>query len=108
MIKKITLSLFIFMIASTIYGQTEQTSTIEGVIKDETGEPIINAIATCDGQEVVSDLFGNYSIEIPTVKAIKISFTHPSFKSYARRIQIRKEKVTLFSPKLVNTLTVAF
>ncbi len=88
--------------------ETTQISTIEGVIRDENGEPIINAIANCEGVEVTSDLFGNYAIEVPTSKAVKIEFTHPSFQSYSRRIRIRKKKITLFSPKLVNNLTIAF
>ena len=113
MLKKITFGLLIFLVTATIYGQNtilenNETSTIEGIIKDENGEPIINAIAICMDQEVSSDLFGNYSLEIPSTKAVKIKFTHPSFKSYSRRIRIRKKKVTIFSPKLINNLTIAF
>lgn len=116
----IIFSLFFIFITTIIHAQsssiaseqtsieTTQISTIEGVIRDENGEPIINAIASCEGKEVSSDLFGNYAIEIPTNKAVKIEFTHPSFQSYSRRIRIRKKKVTLFSPKLINNLTIAF
>ncbi len=101
----ITLGLFIFFITNVVLGQT---STIKGIIKDENGDLIEKVTITCKEKEVVSDLDGVYSIEIPSDKAVKITFTHPSFQAYSRRIRIRKKKVTLFSPKLINNLTSLF
>jgi hypothetical protein len=97
----ITFSLFFFFITSVTLGQT---SLIKGVVKDENGAIIEKAIITCKGKEVISSLDGTYSIEIPTEKAVKITFSHPSFQVYSRRIMIRKKKITFFSPKLTNKL----
>ncbi len=101
----ITFSLFFFFITNVTLGQT---SIIKGVVKDESGEIIEKAIVTCKEKEVVSNSDGTYTIEIPTEKAVKITFNHPSFQSYSRRIMIRKKKITFFSPKLTNKLTGLF
>lgn len=101
----ITFSLFFFFISSTTFGQT---SVIKGVVKDKSGEIIEKAIVTCKEKEVVSNSDGTYAIEIPTEKAVKITFNHPSFQVYSRRIMIRKKKITFFSPKLTNILTGLF
>lgn len=101
----ITFSLFIFFITNIAFGQT---SIIKGIVKDENGEIIEKAIVTCKEQEVISSLDGTYSIEIPSEKAVKITFSHPSFQAYSRRIMIRKKKITFFSPKLTNKLTGLF
>ncbi len=101
----ITFSLFIFFITNIAFGQT---SIIKGIVKDENGEIIEKTIVTCKEQEVTSSLDGTYSIKIPSEKAVKITFSHPSFQAYSRRIKIRKKKVTFFSPKLTNKLTDLF
>jgi len=98
----ITFGIFIFFITNIVSGQT---SIIKGVVKDESGELIENVTITCKEKEVISDLNGEYSIEIPSDKAAKIAFRHPSFQTYSRRIRIRKKKVTIFSSKLTNNLT---
>ena len=101
----IAFSLFIFFITNVISGQT---SVIKGIVKDENGQFIEKAIVTCKDKEVISNLDGTYVIEIPSEKAVKITFSHPSFQVYSRRIMIRKKKITFFSPKLTNKLTGLF
>ncbi len=77
----ITFSLFIFFITNTSFGQT---SIIKGIVKDENGNHIEKAIITCMEKKVASDLDGLYAIEIPTDKAVKITFSHPSFQTYTK------------------------
>lgn len=85
-----------------------QTSIIKGIVKDENGNHIEKAIITCMEKKAVSGLDGLYAIEIPTDKAVKITFSHPSFQTYSRRIRIRKKKITIFSPKLTNSFANLF
>ncbi len=85
-----------------------QTSIIKGIVKDENGNHIEKAIITCMEKKVASGLDGLYAIEIPTDKAVKITFSHPSFQTYSRRIRIRKKKITIFSPKLTNSFANLF
>jgi len=100
----IILSSFIFFITNVVIGQT----TIQGIVKDVNGAFIENVTVTCKEVEVTSDITGTYSFEIPLEKAVKITFSHPSFQTYSRRIRIRKNRITLFSPKLTSNLASLF
>lgn len=97
----LTSCLFVLFMSNLIHGQT---SIITGIVYDKDGESIENVIITCKDKKVVSDLNGTYSVEIPSAKAIKITFNHPSFQTYTRRVRMRNRKFTNFSPKLTNNL----
>lgn len=99
---------FCLLFLLTIYAAFGQTSIIKGIVKDENGLVIKNATVSCKDKVIMSDLFGEYSIEIPSEKAIKITFSHPSYQVYSRRIRLRNKKVTIFSPKLTNNLSNLF
>jgi len=102
--KIIIVSSFIFFITNVVISQT----TIQGIVKDENGVLIENVTITCKEVEVTSDYAGAYAFEIPLEKAVKITFSHPSFQTYSRRIRIRKNRITLFSPKLTSNLASLF
>lgn len=55
---------------------TQQRKTIKGVIKDATGEPIIGANVIVKGSTigVITDIDGNFTLEVPTDGILQISY----------------------------------
>lgn len=55
---------------------TQQRKTIKGVVKDATGEPIIGANVLVKGSTtgVITDLDGNFTLEVPTDAILQISY----------------------------------
>ena len=56
---------------------TAQNQTVKGTVVDENGEPVIGAsvvIAGKQGQGVITDLDGNYTIQAPKGSKVTISY----------------------------------
>ncbi len=77
-----------------------QSSSIQGVVKDENGNPINAVSISYNNDGTVSDINGKYVLEVDTDKKITVTFSHISFTSYAKTFTVPKGKTIRFSPKL--------
>ncbi|MEE9349869.1 MAG: carboxypeptidase-like regulatory domain-containing protein [Flavobacteriaceae bacterium] len=79
-----------------------QTALIKGVVKDQNNKPIENVSVKYENVGTATDQFGAYSLEvkIPKSKKITLVYSHVSYKAYKKRLNVRKNGTSTFSPKL--------
>ena len=77
-----------------------QSSSIQGVVKDENGNAINDVSISYNNEGTTSDVDGNYNLAVTTLERITVSFSHISFTSYSKIFTVPKGKVIRFSPKL--------
>jgi len=79
-----------------------QTATIQGIVKDENNKPIENVSIEYNKIGTSTDKYGAYElvVEIPKSKKITLTFSHVSYKTYRKRLNVRKNGTSNFSPKL--------
>ena len=90
--KRFVLTFCLSLVCAITYAQSH---TVKGTVKDTKGVPVIGAIVVLEGHDdtgTVTDLDGNYTIEIPASKAN--GKLHVSCLSYAdSHIEIGRKKV---------------
>ena len=67
MTKKLAMLLFVLVMSTVAFAQ----STVKGIVKDATGEPVIGATVSVkgvSGSGVITDFDGNFSIKMPSGK----------------------------------------
>jgi hypothetical protein len=81
-----------------------QTATIKGVVKDQFNQPIDNVSVTYGTKGTVTDKSGAYSItvKVPKNKRVTLTFSHISFEKYSKRLTVKRDKTSTFSPKLAT------
>ena len=90
---------FLCFFTSSLFGQN---ATVKGIVKDENGNPIENVSITYNNKGTASNSKGEYLLEVPSGKFITITFSHVTFKTYSKRIRVRKGRTLSFSPKLLT------
>lgn len=98
--KTISLSLVFFLfITTTIYAQT---SIIKGVIKDQNNKPIENVSVKAGNKGTTTNKYGAYFLEVivPKSKKITLIFSHVSYNILSKRLHVRKNGTSRYSPKL--------
>ena len=98
--KAIYLFLILFFSFSTIL--FSQTATIKGVVKDQNSKPIENVSVEYGKTGTTTNVYGEYLLEvsIPKNKKVTIKFNHVSFNTLTKRLSVRKNGTSSFSPKL--------
>ena len=89
--------LFLFFFTPFLFGQT---ASVKGIVKNENGKPIEGVSITYNKKGTASNSNGEYLLEVPSGKFITITFSHIAFKTYSKRIRVRKGRTLTFSPKL--------
>ncbi|MCF6297134.1 MAG: TonB-dependent receptor [Flavobacteriaceae bacterium] len=90
--------LFFFTIGTNI--ATAQTGTIEGKVLDKDGNPIENVSITYNQLGTTTNIQGEYTLSVPSGKSIQIKYSHLSYKTYTRKVNIPKGRTLQFSLKL--------
>lgn len=92
------LTLF-FFISSVVFSQT---STIKGVVKTQYNKPIENVSVKFGKKGTTTNKYGEYNLEVlvPKSKKISLTFSHVSYNSFTKRLSVRKNGSSNFSPKL--------
>ena len=93
---------FVFLLITSI--SFSQTATIKGTVKDSNGKPIEGVSVSVKFEEIgtTTDKYGAYLLEVPVPKSKKVSivFSHVSYNTYSKRLNVRKNGNSTFSPKL--------
>lgn len=92
------LSLLLFLI--TTFSVYSQTATIEGIVKDDNGNPIENVSISYDDDGTNTDSEGRYSLEIPANREVLIVFSHISYSTKTKSFLGRKGKTIRYSPRM--------
>jgi hypothetical protein len=90
---------FFFLTVTTLYSQT---ATIKGTVKDQNSKPIENVSVKAGKIGTTTDKYGAYYLEviIPKSKKVSLTFSHVSYNTLSKRLNVRKNGVSTFSPKL--------
>ena len=96
--KKFSASFIILFLCSHFL--IAQTGTLKGIIKDESGNPIVGASVRYEQTGTASDSAGEYQLIIPSGKFITIIFSHVSFNTLTKRIRVPRNRTVNFSPTL--------
>jgi hypothetical protein len=94
---KIYLNIFLFIFPLVVLSQS---ATVEGTIKNTKGEPIEEVSVMYQSTGTVTDKNGFYSLKIKADEEIKVTFTHISYHSFVKIINIPKGRTFRFSPIL--------
>ncbi len=94
---KFNFSLLFILISSCILAQT---ATVQGVVRDDKGEPIENVSISFENIGVTSNIDGEYIIVVTANQNSTITFTHLSFEVFTKTVNIRDGKTLHYSPKL--------
>lgn len=97
MLKTATLTLC-FLLASTLI--TAQTAIVKGVIKTSSKTPVEGVAITFLNTGTTSDENGEYLLKIPANTEITIKFSHISFTTLVKTVNLQKNKTLQFSPIL--------
>lgn len=95
MMKRISIFLFLsFLLFSGTFAQI----TVKGKIADLTGKPLPGANIVCEELKTgtVSDLTGEYTLEIPSPGLYSIKVTFVGYRPAARQMQLKKNVVADF------------
>jgi len=94
----LTLVFIIFSVSFTF----SQTATIKGIVKDKNSKPIENVSVKVGKLGTITNQFGEYILEVkvPKSKKVLITFSHVSYNSYSKRLNVRNNGTSSFSPKL--------
>ena len=79
-----------------------QSALVQGIVKDETGNPIENVAVTYNQTGAVTNSEGAYSLKVPSGTFINITFSHVSFNTLIKRIRVPRNRTLNFSPKLIT------
>ncbi len=79
-----------------------QTAIIKGVVKDQNNKPIENVTVKYKNVGTTTDKYGAYLLEvnIPKSKKVVITYSHISYNSYSKKLNVRKNGSSTFSPRL--------
>lgn len=79
-----------------------QTATIKGVVKDFNNKPIENVGVKYKNNGTTTDKYGAYLLEVTIPKSNKITiiYSHISYNSFSKKLNVRKNGSSTFSPKL--------
>jgi len=97
MLKTATLT-FCFLLAITL--TTAQTATVKGVVKTTYKTPIEGVAITFLSTGTTSDENGEYVLKIPANTETALIFSHLSFTTLVKIVNLPKNKVLQFSPIL--------
>jgi len=99
-LKTIFLTFALFLITTTTL--FSQTATIKGIVRDQNNRPIENVSVKVLKSGTTTNNFGEYSFEIivPKNKKITIKFSHVSYNTFTKKLNVRKNGSSTFSPKL--------
>lgn len=81
-----------------------QTATIKGTVKNEEGNPIEGVSVTYKTQGTITDSKGNYELKIPSNLEITVTFSHISYTTITKKVNIPKNRNLYFSPKLITKI----
>jgi len=90
--------IILFFFTNSLLGQS---ALVQGIIKDEAGNPIENVAVTYNQTGTVSNSDGAYSLQVPSGTIINITFSHVSFNTLIKRIRVPRNRTLNFSPKLI-------
>lgn len=84
--------LFFFLFATTVFAQ-QPSLTVKGIVKDESGEPLIGVNVSAKGTTigVITDINGQYNLEIPPKSTLLFSY-----------IGYVSQEITVINQKLIN------
>ncbi len=79
-----------------------QTSTIKGVVKNLNGKPIENVSVKYKETGTTTDKYGMYllNVIVPKSKKVTLIYSHVSYNTLSKRLNVRKNGVSNYSPKL--------
>ncbi len=97
MLQKATLTLC-FLLATTLL--TAQTATVKGVLKTSSKIPVEGVAITFLNTGTTSDENGEYVLKIPANTEITVIFSHISFTTLVKIVNLPKNKILQFSPIL--------
>lgn len=97
MLKTATLTLF-FILAITL--TTAQTATVKGILKTSNKIPVEGVAITFLNTGTTSDENGEYVLKIPSNTEITLIFSHISFTTLIKIVNLPKNKTFQFSPIL--------
>lgn len=97
MLKTATLTLC-FLLATTL--TTAQTATVKGVIKNSSKIPVEGVAIAFLNTGTTSDENGEYVLKIPANTEITVIFSHISFTTLVKIVNLPKNKILQFSPIL--------
>lgn len=92
------LTVLIFLISSIQI--VAQTGTIEGIVKDQNGNPIEDVSISNNYDGVTSTKDGKYTIVVEANKEITLTFSHISFVNYSKTFKVPPGRTLRFSPRL--------
>ena len=93
--------IFLFFITISL---SAQTATIKGIVKNIDKEPIEGVSISYLNNGTNSDKNGAYLLNIPANIDISISFSHVSYKTLQKKVNISKNKTFRFSPTLITKI----
>ena len=79
-----------------------QKATIKGVVKDQNNNPIVGVSVNFEKSGAVTNEKGEYTLLISIQKSTKVTivYSHVSFQTLRKRLPVRKNRSTTYSPKL--------
>ena len=95
--KKYCLAILLILFVATVFAQS---SSIQGVVKDENGNAINDVSISYNNEGTTTDVDGNYKLAVNTLEKVTVTFSHLSFTSYSKAFTVPKGKTVRFSPKL--------
>jgi hypothetical protein len=95
---------FLFL---AVFGLQAQTAKIYGVIENTNGNPIADVHITSGDKKAVSDINGEYDIEVLASKKIKVKYTSVNHITYVRELKLfpnEEKKINIVLDDKVETI----
>lgn len=89
--------LLVFIMTSALAARAD---TVKGIVIDETGEPLVGVTVMAVGSKtgVVTDIDGNYAIEVPDMKKGELKFSYVGMQPLTVKVNSR----TLINVEMKN------
>ena len=102
MITKITYNFFLISCLFSVLNINSQNSIITGIILNTENNPIENVSLNYNQIGTISNKNGFYILEIPSNKTVRIKFSHISYESIIKSIELKINKILIRFNELEN------
>lgn len=96
--QKIQLTLFLILFSFSALS-AQETATVEGFVLDSNQNPIVTASVAVMGESggTITNEKGYYQLTVPANKQISIKFSHISYKSIEKTLQLSAQEVKILT-----------